>query len=329
MDVALLHTLYDAFAGDRSAFLYSGEFHDAHTARLIVLGEESTDEKENGKGLRTRLAFVLVEAYQNIIRHRAELPLPLAMGRGRSLMLWRDLTAGHEVTTMNPVTDAEAAHVAKQLAALHALDPEQLKERYLASLKRDVRTERGGAGLGLIEMARRSGNALRHHFFPIDAEHKLFALQVLVEDVPTDSRSWELFETLHHQISTSDLLLFRKGITTLRIQESIERIIEQELADTPERAVAAISAMRNLSDLLIRSGADSHSMSMALLRTANGHALMGGAQLDTHDAERLDELVKACNSGNDRSDAGTPTTLFIERSQSRDGLVLVLVGRTV
>jgi len=288
MDVALLHTLYDVFAGDRSTFLYSGRFHDAHTARLIVLGEETSIDQENGKGLRARLAFVLVEAYQNIIRHRAELPTALARGPGRSLLLVRAFSGTHEVSTMNPVSNVEAVHVVRQLSGLEQLIPQQLKERYLESLKHDSRTERGGAGLGLIEMARRSGNALRHRLSPIDATHQLFTLQVVLEPAEGSLRPLSLLEQLHQQTGALDLLLFCKGISTQRMAEAIERMVEQELADEPDRAQWATMVLRSMLSLLDHLAAEPGDLSVSLIRTPEGYSLIAGTLLDRPNSVRLE-----------------------------------------
>jgi hypothetical protein len=287
MDVALLHKLYDAFAGDRSTFLYSGRFHDAHTARLIVLGEESSSDHENGKGLRARLAFVLVEAYQNIIRHRAKLPTALARGPGRSLLLVRAFEGTHEVSTMNPVSNSEAVHVVRQLSGLEQLVPQQLKERYLESLKHDSRTERGGAGLGLIEMARRSGNALRHHLTPIDEAHQLFTLQVVLEPVDNSPQSWILLEMIHHEVVASDLVLFCKGISSQRMAEALERMVEQELADEPRFARSASLALRTMLALLDHLAAEPSDLSLSLTRTPSGYSLIAGTLLDRPNTDRL------------------------------------------
>jgi hypothetical protein len=337
MDVALLHTLYDAFAGDRSTLLYSGRFPDAHTARLIVLGEETTQEQDNSKGSRARLAFVLVEAYQNIIRHRAALPETLANGNGRSVLLIRVFSGAHEVSTMNPVSNAEAEHVVEQLNGLEQLIPEQLKERYLESLKSDSRTERGGAGLGLIEMARRSGNALRHRLSPIDPEHQLFSLQVVLEPADPVSRSWTLLEHLHRSVVASNLLLFCKGISSQRMADALERMVEQELADGPERANKATLAFRSMNTVLESFGAEYSNSSVTLSRTPHGYSLSMGTLLDVPGADRMARDISSARSTdvgsglNDPSrmlrqlDALAERQLAFERISLESGMCLVMI----
>lgn len=287
MDEALLNTLFSAFIGDGSVLLYSGAFHDSHTARLIVLAEESAEDKEHGKGLRTRAVFVLLEAYQNIIRHRAILPTEQAQGLGRSLLLLRASPGRYEVSTMNPVSNADALHVVQQLNGLEALDQDQLKERYLDTLKRATRTARGGAGLGLIEIARRSGHALQHQLSPIDTEHQLFALRIVLEGSENDADHLRELERLHPHIAAAELLLFCKGMTTPRALEALERIVELEVVNGTEGSVRAGRMVRILMELLLRAGADQRSFGLSLFRFGEGHRLVGCALLDTHAAQQL------------------------------------------
>jgi hypothetical protein len=229
MDAALLHTLYDAFAGDRLAFLYSGSFPDAHTARLIELGEEAVGESAPDRSLRARSAFLVVELYQNIIRHRASLSIDLQDRAGRSLFLLRSNAHGQEVTSMNPIPKRERALLEQQLNALEGMDAEALKERFLDSLQRGSRTMRGGAGLGLIEMARRSGRPLRHRMTGIDRDHLLFTLQVRLEEhLGGPASSDRLLDLLHTATAANGLVLACKGLFNATVIEAVLQLIASE-----------------------------------------------------------------------------------------------------
>lgn len=174
MEAAPLHTLCDVLADARFALLYSGRFPDSHTASLINLAEEAGAQARADKGLRTRLAFVLVEAYQNIIRHRSLDDTEA----GRSLLLLRIGPGQQEVLTMNPVANTERSALEKRLADLEGMDAHALRNRSREHLSQGARTQRGGAGLGLLGMARRAKVPLAHTFVPIDGQHMRFTLHV-------------------------------------------------------------------------------------------------------------------------------------------------------
>jgi hypothetical protein len=228
MDLVAVHMLYEALAADRLGFLYSGRFHDEHTAHLIALGEQLVTDAEGERSLRSKLGFVMVESYQNIIRHRAELPFVLDRGAGRSLFLLRNRDDVYEVTSMNAVVRKEVAGLVKMVDHVGGLDMKQLKELFLRGLQNEQASERGGAGLGLSEMARRSGHGLWHCLTDIDDQHVLFALRVLLGGSSSLS-DVAFLQRLHAMVAGEDLLLVCKGRLSSGIQQAVLQIMAKDL----------------------------------------------------------------------------------------------------
>jgi len=308
MDTAPLYPLYDAFAGDRHTFLYSGQFLDAHTARFITLGEGAVGNAEADKPLRARLAFVLVEAYQNVIRHRPTLAPDIAAGGGRSLFLLRNAAGLNEVSTMNPVLRSEADALVADLEGLGALDTGQLKTRYLETLQQEGRTRRGGAGLGLIEMARRSGNTLRHGLSPIDAEHLLFTLCIDVEAAHGSSSTIRDLQQWHRLVVEAGVVLYCKGLHNAVVQASLMRILEQETADDATIAGNAVLLARNGLDVVQQLGGSPANSTLALVYNAHGPTLIFAVVLPAAAAEKGLALINAPNKS---PNATSPAELAI------------------
>lgn len=176
MDLAKAKALLDRLDGGGGFALYSGQFLDEHAPGLITIAESWSTGVGRTRAQAHRLSFVLVEAYQNIIRHRARLS-----GRmGRSLLLLRVTRDADLVLSLDPVHSSEQALVEQALREIGASDLVQLKQRFLARLRDGTRTLRGGAGLGLIEMARRSGGALQHDWLALNEDHRLLLLQAVM-----------------------------------------------------------------------------------------------------------------------------------------------------
>lgn len=235
MDYAQALALYASFAGDRLTFLYSGSFHDEHTARLIALQEEFLEREGAPRALRGKLAFAMVEAYQNIVRHRVR-DHALLNGAGRSLFLLRSSPEVHEVTAMNAVDAADEQKLHAALEGLSGMDLQQMKQVFLRGLQNETRTHRGGAGLGLIEMARRSGNPLHHGFTPIDAGHARFTLQVLVGGSGVRRSGDADLRSMHRMVVENGITLICRGDLPAVMQENLLRMIERDLDDDQARA---------------------------------------------------------------------------------------------
>jgi hypothetical protein len=271
MDSAVAHTLFDLLGGDRFSLVYSGEFPDQHTASLIAIGEGAvSDEGHRSRSHRQRLAFVMVEAYQNIVRHRASLPLQQERNAGRSLFMLRCQAGGDQVSAVDPIAIGEADSLVAMLRRVGGSDQAQLKELFLARLRDSARTLRGGAGLGLIEMARRSGQGLSHALLPLDGEHSLFLLQVQV-GLFSDGASTEGLQRIHAHVCALDLVLLWSCGIAPEAQEAVLAMMQREIRSGA--ASAAVRAYLALLDWL-----DGHEARraavLAIAREAQGFRLM-------------------------------------------------------
>jgi hypothetical protein len=168
-----LYALFDALAHEQGSVVYAGAFPDDHTPRMIEVSEHMlSDENGCGRELRSRATFTLIEAYQNLVRHRAR----TTPGNASILLIHGE---GHtDVMTMNEVLNEDVDALRKALCRTEGMGTEALKRMYLETLTSGTTGTRGGAGLGLIEMARRSGHPLRHHFSPSSGSSHRFHLVV-------------------------------------------------------------------------------------------------------------------------------------------------------
>lgn len=168
-----LFALYNVLASERGTVLYSGSFPDDHTVRLIDIAERTlSTEERGGKSLQARAAFALIEAYQNIVRHRTE------QSEGRALLVLAHGDNATTIITANDVRTAELAGLRASLDLLDGLDANALKRLFLDRLESGSTTARGGAGLGFIEMARRTGQPLAYRTAAVTPELHRFQLMI-------------------------------------------------------------------------------------------------------------------------------------------------------
>lgn len=123
---------------------------------------------------------VYVELTQNI-RH-------YAMARGydelqgsATVVVARDETGRYLVQAGNMVEKADGEALLARIQELSRLDKTELKAAYKAQLRRP-RDENAvsGAGLGLIDVARKSAQPLSASLAPMDAEHLFFSLRATI-----------------------------------------------------------------------------------------------------------------------------------------------------
>lgn len=293
MDLRFAHSLFQALHGDRFAFGYSGAFHDEHTARLIALGEAALEGHDQGANARGRLAFVMVEAYQNIIRHRADVPTSMAGGDGRSLFLLRCQEAGQQVIAFNAMGKDEVEGLRAALARLNGMDRSQLKQLFLAGLQRTGDGRARGAGLGLIEMARRSGSELGYQLQGLDTDHELFVLLVQLGEAVDLMRAKIEAGAIHRSVVRHDIRLFQVGTTSPATDEALLRMLEKddEEAGLSGPASARSRAYLAAMDLMARSAAGAPGL-LLLCGEGGRTALIAGRVMPADAATCLEQDLR-------------------------------------
>lgn len=227
MDIRFAHSFIEALRGDRCIFGYSGYFPDEHSPRLIELGEAVLSGASGTLPVKGRLGYVMVEAYQNIVRHRAR-PLSLTTwDEGRSMFLLRCHDDGQQVFACNLVTRSQAEKLDTDLADLQGRDNAELKELYLEGIQRTTKPGTRGAGLGLIEMVRRAGGGATWAFRAVDDKHDLFAISL--ELGTTDgAAALRLEGPLHRLVLGHRIHLFHVGIWTTAIENVLIGLARNE-----------------------------------------------------------------------------------------------------
>lgn len=124
--------------------------------------------------LRKRLMNVLVEVVDNLSRHALGI-----LGNASFALLVRD-AAGYRMATGNAVPFATGMLLAHRVEVLNLMGKEDLKEHYMRLLASDARSSNGGAGLGLLTMARKCAAPLVVHNDTLGPFTSYFTLELRV-----------------------------------------------------------------------------------------------------------------------------------------------------
>jgi hypothetical protein len=141
-------------------------------------------ENESDKKVINRIFSILVEQMQNIIKYSEK---TTAVGYGDDRFLLRSgLVAvaleddSYSVASGNVVFDKDILHIRERLDLIISMDKDAQKEYYKTMRKKEPDERSLGAGLGFIEMARKSSAPLEYKFTPIDDGRSFFALKASV-----------------------------------------------------------------------------------------------------------------------------------------------------
>ena len=90
------------------------------------------------------------------------------------------------MTTGNVLPSAHIDDLKNKLDEINHLQPDEIRKVYRQMLSTAEFSNKGGAGLGLIEMAKKTGNKLDYDFVPLDNEYSYFILSKTVNSLGLD-----------------------------------------------------------------------------------------------------------------------------------------------
>jgi len=127
--------------------------------------------------VRRKVYNVLVECLHNLFHHpvpRKRTSCGFPLPDRSSVLTVRVTETGYEVSAGNYVGKDKVEWLRQRIQEINELSADRLRELYRSVLATDERSERGGGGLGFIDMVRKSGNPVQFEFHPVDDDHSFF-----------------------------------------------------------------------------------------------------------------------------------------------------------
>ena len=110
---------------------------------------------------------------------------------GNGLFIVGESKDSFYVITGNLVRNEKMATLESRLEKLNTSSSKDLKHLFLKQMIEGELNEKGGAGLGLIDIARKSGKKLYYHFVPYDSQRYFFILGVTIPVIAEEDESDE------------------------------------------------------------------------------------------------------------------------------------------
>ncbi len=177
-----LLNIYQYMSRQRILMAYHGEFSQQVVDMLLNHAKQDLQNRGVEYQTRKRTYKVLMECLENILRHREDPgDSPGGSGLGGGMVLIGGSDEGHFITIGNLVDKKDKPFLQEWLKKVENLDGKELKNKHKEVLKQGKLTRMGGAGLGILEIAIKSGNSMGHGFHDHNETHDLFILEVLVK----------------------------------------------------------------------------------------------------------------------------------------------------
>ena len=156
MTTKTIFEFYKLLEKDKISFSYRGRFSNNVLTMATELLKENLDEEH--ARLRNKLSFLMIESFQNISRYADK--ENSGLDETSEFFMTRNVGDTFYIISANLIDNDKIPVVKEKLEKVNTLDKKELNLLYREVLTNKQINEKGGAGLGFIEMVRKSKGKL-------------------------------------------------------------------------------------------------------------------------------------------------------------------------
>ncbi|MCW5909490.1 MAG: SiaB family protein kinase [Cyclobacteriaceae bacterium] len=172
-----IYDLHQSMITHNVILIYEGDFTQETTKSILSMAERNLESSGEESGIKKRIFNVMVEALQNIVKHSDEIEVDKSKSHAAIFLIGNEQSR-YSIMSGNPVRKENIPTLKNALEKINSLDKDGLKELYKEIIKNTTISEKGGAGLGFVDMARKSGEKLEWDFVDVNEEYSFFCLKV-------------------------------------------------------------------------------------------------------------------------------------------------------
>ncbi len=184
MSTNSIYELYQTMERNHAMISFKGVVTADILGSVLKIIELKLEHIEKSAKTRKKVYSVLVECLQNLYHHN-EFEMKAtgdmdSITNNTSVLCISNPDDYYEIKTGNFVNIKKADELKKKIEDINKLDKNGLRDMYKMVLNEGQFSNKGTAGLGLIDIAKKSGNKLEFSFIPYDENFSFFCLNVKI-----------------------------------------------------------------------------------------------------------------------------------------------------
>jgi len=230
----LIRLIRDKMKKERLLFVYRGVVTNENSSSLLMLLEKEMESSDFGFVGRKRLFMFVLESLQNVSRHSTG-----NQHANMSLVVFSKTANSYTVTTGNVISASERDSLKLRLDEINNLLTKDIRNVYRQMLCTAEFSDKGGAGLGLIEMAKKTGSKLDYDFIPLDNNYSYFILSKTVDpggsgihpEIDEKPFQGKEFSQLEKLLAENNIYMIWSGHVSSEIGKEVLSFTETTLAE--------------------------------------------------------------------------------------------------
>jgi len=161
---------------------YKGSINAEVISNTLSLIESKLEETTEQTSVKKKLYNVLVESLQNLFHHVDAINGVDDTENNFGAFVLSRYNEGYRISTGNFIRADKSKVLKEKIDKINSLSKEELKDFYKFVLNNQSFSEKGGGGLGLIDIARKTGNKLDYNFYDFNKDFEFFNLNVFINE---------------------------------------------------------------------------------------------------------------------------------------------------
>lgn len=298
-----LYDVYKNFSACSLSYVYKGIFNATLTDKILSLSETNMNIAEESSKTQKRVYFVMVESLQNITRHQ---DVHQAQ-QNHAFFVVQNKTGEYNLTSANVVEDDKVEHLRQSIDKINSLNADELKDYYKYVLENTGLSDKGGAGLGLIEMARKSGNKLSYSFTNEYERNTFFYFKTKTTSQPIEQTFPDDLtneKALHELCKRYNISMIYQGVFTQENLKSLLTMTEgsvsknDQLAFKKKMVSVMVELLQNICNHSTRAGKDNSEASAGIIlisTSVEGCYIYSGNYINNNNTEEVKSKITKVN----------------------------------
>ncbi|MDR2927609.1 MAG: SiaB family protein kinase [Cytophagaceae bacterium] len=164
-------------------YKYRGSISQVVVIKALDTIEKNLNLADADNKIRRKVFSVFVESIQNLFHHADNIPVNSNMELSDTfgaIVLVCEQNSPYRISTGNFVHLDKIGNIKDRIDQVNSLSEEEIKMLYREILGKGGFSPKGGGGLGILDIARKTGNKMEYNIYPVTDEFVFFALDVYI-----------------------------------------------------------------------------------------------------------------------------------------------------
>lgn len=173
---------YKALNEGDVVFSFKGDITSELITNVLEVIESKLDDTPERAKVRKKVYNVMVECLQNLFHHGIkDVTNENNSDKHFGIFVIKRIEFGYKLFSGNFVSNSRIQYLTDRLEQINSMSKEELKSLYKLILNNQEFSNKGGGGLGMIDIARKTESKFHYNFYKINDEFSFYNLNIDVE----------------------------------------------------------------------------------------------------------------------------------------------------